>query len=51
MEKYPGDGNWNMIRHLSKLDSNGNSTNDWMDLDDFPTTYFTSSWDAQFVSY
>src|SRR5882672_4068969 len=40
VEKVPGDGNWPMIRHLSKRDSDGLSTNDWLDSDEFPTTYF-----------
>src|SRR5882724_8342689 len=51
VEKIPGDGNWRMIRHLSKQDNDGNSTNNWLDSDDFPTTYFTSTWVAQFVSF
>ena len=50
VEKVPGDGIWHMVRHLSKQDGNGNSTNNWIDSDDFPTTYFTSTWVAQFVS-
>src|SRR5882672_4357932 len=50
VEKIPGDGNWRMIRHLSKQDVDGNLTNDWIDSDDFPTTYFNASWVAQFVS-
>jgi len=50
VEKTPGDGNWRMIHHLSKQDANGCSTNNWIDSDDFPTTYFTASWVAQFVS-
>ena len=50
VEKTPGDSNWRMIRHLSKQDATGCSTNDWIDSDDFPTTYFTASWVAQFVS-
>jgi len=51
VEKVPGNGNWHMIRHLSKQDCDRNSTNDWLDLDDFPTTYFTSTWVTQFVSF
>ena len=51
VEKVPGDGNWCMIRHLSKQDSNRNSTNDWLNSDDFPTTYFTSTLATQFVSF
>jgi len=51
VEKIPGDGNWRMIRHLSKQDNDRNSTNNWLDSDDFPTTYFTSTWVAQFVGF
>ena len=50
IEKVPRDGIWRMVRHLSKQDNDGNSTNNWIDSDDFPTTYFTSIWVTQFVS-
>ena len=50
VEKVPGDGIWRMIRHLSKCNSNGDSTNGWINLDKFPTTYFAASWVTQFVS-
>ena len=50
VEKIPGDGTWHMIRHLSKCDDDGQSTNDWVDSDDFPTNYFAASWVCQFVS-
>ena len=39
-----------MIRHLSKQDDDGDSTNDWIDSDDFLTTYITASWVTQLVS-
>ena len=42
VEKVPGDSNWRMIRHISKQDEDGNSTNTWLDSDDFPTQYLTS---------
>ena len=39
-----------MIRHLSKGDEDGISMNAWIDSDKLPTTYFTASWVAQWVS-
>ena len=39
-----------MIRHFSKLDQYGDSTNGWVDLDDFPTRWFSASQLANFVS-
>jgi len=50
VEKVPGDGNWRMIRHLSKQDCDSFSTNDWLDSGEFPTSYFAASWVSQFVS-
>jgi len=50
VEKVPCDGVWRMIRHLSKHDECGESTNDWIHSDEFPTTYFAASWVMQFVS-
>jgi len=51
VEKVPCDNNWNMIRHISKQDNYGNSTNDGINSDDFPTNYFMAMWVAQFVSH
>ena len=39
-----------LIRHLSKYDSNGCSTNDWLDASEFPTCYFSAAHCADFVS-
>ena len=39
-----------MIRHLSKHNEDGQSTNGWVDSDEFPTNYFAASWVCQFVS-
>src|SRR5882672_2459519 len=50
IEKIAGDGIWCMICHLSKRDEDGQSTNSWIDSDEFPTTYFAASWVCQFVS-
>ena len=50
VEKTPGDCVWQMIRHLSKHNADSHSTNDWLNSDDFPISYFTASWVAQFVS-
>jgi len=49
MEKVSGDGNWQIIRHLCEHDSKGHSTNDWLDSDEFPTSYFMALWVSQFV--
>jgi len=51
IEKIQGDNVWRIIHHLLKRDVEGHSTNEWLDSDDFPTTYFTASWVAQFVSH
>jgi len=51
VKKVPSDNVWCMIWHLSKREEDGQSTNDWLDSDDFPTSYFTASWVAQFVSF
>jgi len=32
VENVAGDGNWQMIHHLSKQNKDGNSTNDWINL-------------------
>ena len=50
VEKHPGDGKWRMIRHLSKTDQDGDSTNGWLDANDFPTKYYSTSMTADFVS-
>ena len=50
VEKYPGDGKWRMIWHLSKRDEHGHSTNDWVDSADFPTTYYSATTVASYVS-
>src|SRR6266481_2829719 len=50
IEKVPGDGNWRMIRHLSKTDHLGFSTNDSLDSDDFPTSYFSATIVVDWVS-
>ncbi len=50
VEKLPGDGNWQMIRHLSKVDHLGFSTNDALDSDDFPTLFFSAAQVAEWVS-
>jgi len=51
VEKVPSNNTWRMIQHLLKCDEDGQSTNDWLDSDDFPTSYFTPSWVTQFVSF
>ena len=50
VKKVPGDGKWQMIRHLSKMDAEGDSTNGWLSSDDFPTCYYSASMTADFVS-
>jgi len=50
VEKVDGDGNWRMIRHLSKIDNLGFSTNDTLNSDNFPTAYFSASHVAEWVS-
>ena len=42
VKKTPGDGIWWMIRHLSKTDHRGFSTNDTLDSNDFPTLFFST---------
>ena len=49
VEKVPGDGNWRMIRHLSKTDHLGFSTNDALDSHDFPTLFFSAAHVAELV--
>jgi len=49
VKKISGDGVWRMIRHLSKCNEDGNSTNGWLDSNEFPTTYFATSWVCQYV--
>ena len=39
-----------MIHHLSKSDSTGFSTNDALDLDDFPTVFYSAAFVANWVS-
>ena len=50
VEKYPGDGKWRMIRHLSKTDSDGFSMNQWLDSTDFPTVFYLAATIASYVS-
>ena len=50
VEKHPGDGKWRMIRHLSKTDPKADSTNGWLDANDFPMKYYSTSMMANFVS-
>jgi len=40
IEKHSGDSKWHMIHHLSKYDSDGLSTNGWLNSDDFPTVFY-----------
>ena len=51
VEKHPGDGVWRMIRHLSKQDDEGCSTNGWVNSNDFPTFYYPAATVAAYVSY
>jgi len=46
----PGSLALQMIRHLSKEDDYGISTNSWVNLYDFPTHWFTVAQTADFVS-
>ena len=46
----PGSVDFRMIRHFSKEDLFGRSTNSWLDLDEFPTHWFTACQTAEFVS-
>ena len=39
-----------MIRHLSKQDEQGFSTNDWIDSVDFPTSFYSAMTVASYVS-
>ena len=50
VEKYPGDGKWRMIRHLSKTDGDGFSMNQWLDSTDFPTVFYSVATVASYVS-
>ena len=47
----PGSVDLHMIRHFSKEDHFGHSTNGWLDSDNFPTRWFTACQTAEFVSY
>jgi len=47
----PGLVDLHMIHHFSKEDLFGHSTNSWLNLDDFPTRWFTACQTADFVSY
>ena len=49
-EKEPGGGNWHMIRHLSKQDADGLSTNGWLYSDDFPTMFYSAVMITAYVS-
>jgi len=46
----PGSSALRMIRHFSKEDQFGQSTNGWVDSDNFPTRWFTAAETANFVS-
>ena len=50
IKKVPGDGKWQMIRHLLKTDTEGESTNGWLSSDDFLTRYYSASMTADFMS-
>ena len=50
IKKVPGDGKWQMICHLSKEDTNGDSTNSWINATDFPMSYYAAMQTADFVS-
>ena len=50
VEKYPGDGKWQMIQHLLKCDKQGYSMNDWINSADFPTLYYLAATVASYVS-
>jgi len=47
----PGSVDFRMIRHFSKEDLFGRSTNSWLDSDEFPTRWFTACQTAEFVKY
>ena len=49
VEKVLGNGNWRMIRHLSKTNHLGFSTNDALDSHDFPTLFFSAAHVAELV--
>jgi len=49
VDKEPGSGKWRTIRHFSKEDAAGNSTNSWLNADDFPTKYYLASTTADYV--
>ena len=49
--KKPGSTALRMICHFLKEDHLGQSTNSWLDSDDFPTRWFTASQTADFVSH
>ena len=51
VEKRPGDGVWRVIRHLSKQDDEGCSTNSWIESNNFPTFYYPAATVAAYVSY
>ena len=51
VEKHPRDGIWRMIRHLSKQDDEGCSTNGWVDSNNFPTFYYPAATVVAYVSY
>ena len=50
VENDLGSRKWWMICHLSKQDDCGESTNDWLDSDDFPMKYYPASQTADYVS-
>jgi len=50
VEKMPGSGKWHTICHLLKEDEYGNSMNGWLNVEDFPTKYYSANMTADFVS-
>jgi len=51
VEKDPGSEKWRAICHLFKEDAHGDSTNGWLNPNEFPTKYYSTSMTADFVSY
>ena len=47
----PGSSALRMIRHFSKTDQFGDSTNSWVNSDDFPTRWFSAAQTADFVCF
>jgi len=49
VEKIPSSGKWETIHHLSKEDTEGESTNGWLNVNDFLTKYFSANMTADFM--